>query len=37
MEYGATDAVNLAIQNTRYTFDYGTSTTNPEHPPVARC
>ena len=24
VEYAATDAVNLAIQNTRYSFDYGT-------------
>jgi hypothetical protein len=32
VEYAATDAVNLAIQNTRYTFDYGT--TNPNVSPA---
>ena len=32
VEYAATDAVNLAIQNTRYSFDYGTSTSNPYSP-----
>ena len=28
VEYAATNAVNLAIQNTRYTFDYGTTNPN---------
>lgn len=32
VEYAATDAVNLAIQNTRYTFDYGASPNNPYSP-----
>jgi hypothetical protein len=36
LEYGATDAVNLAIQNTRYAFDYGNTGTpgnpNPDTP-----
>ena len=32
VEYAATHAVNLAIQNTRYSFDYGTSTSNPYSP-----
>ncbi len=32
VEYAATDAVNLAIQNTRYSFDYGSSSTNPYSP-----
>ena len=32
VEYAATNAVNLAIQNTRYSFDYGTVTGNPYSP-----
>ena len=32
LEYAATNAVNLAIQNTRYSFDYGTVNGNPYSP-----
>ena len=35
VEYAATNAVNLAIQNTRYTFDYGDFHPNPNVvPPI---